>query len=154
MEQVQEISAHTGDEMKQPWLVKHWQKLVAAGLWVAHDWSAHLVYAHERAHALEVFLVGLEWAQTSPMAPLAYIVIYAIRPLTLFSSVLLTIGRRFLFGPTWGIVYTVIGANLSATVAFFVGRYFGRRRLGRRRARKGWCSAMRAACATTASRQF
>jgi uncharacterized membrane protein YdjX (TVP38/TMEM64 family) len=39
--------------------------------------------------------------------------------------VLLTLAGGFLFGPVWGIIYTVIGANLSATVAFFVGRYFG-----------------------------
>ena len=45
--------------------------------------------------------------------------------LTLFSSVLLTLAGGFLFGPVWGVIYTVIGANLSATVAFFVGRYFG-----------------------------
>ncbi len=60
------------------------------------------------------------------MAPLAYILIYALRPLTLFSSVLLTLAGGFLFGPVWGVVYTVIGANLSATVAFVIGRYFGR----------------------------
>ena len=63
--------------------------------------------------------------ETNPLAPLLYIVIYALRPLTLFSSTLLTIAGGFLFGPFWGIVYTVIGANASATVAFAIGRYFG-----------------------------
>lgn len=73
----------------------------------------------------ELFLAALAWVQDNPLAPLAYIAIYAIRPLTFFSSVLLTLAGGFLFGPVWGVIYTVIGANLSATVAFFVGRYFG-----------------------------
>jgi uncharacterized membrane protein YdjX (TVP38/TMEM64 family) len=66
------------------------------------------------------------WVRDNPFAGLAYIFIYTIRPLTLFSSVLLTLAGGFLFGSFWGVVLTIIGANLSATVAFFVGRYFGR----------------------------
>ena len=31
----------------------------------------------------------------------------------------------FLFGPVWGIVIVAIGGNLSAMVAYTVGRYFG-----------------------------
>jgi uncharacterized membrane protein YdjX (TVP38/TMEM64 family) len=73
----------------------------------------------------EAVLAALGWVETNPLAPLLYIVIYALRPLTLFSSTLLTIAGGFLFGPFWGIVYTVIGANASATVAFAIGRYFG-----------------------------
>jgi uncharacterized membrane protein YdjX (TVP38/TMEM64 family) len=65
------------------------------------------------------------WVRDNPFAGLAYIFI-PIRPLTLFSSVLLTLAGGFLFGPFWGVVLTIIGANLSATVAFFVGRYFGK----------------------------
>ncbi len=108
------------------WWTKHWQKVTAATIWLAII-GALLFYM--RAHALtlsELFLAGMNWVQANPLAPLAYIIIYALRPLTLFSSVLLTLAGGFLFGPVWGIVYTVIGANLSATVAFFVGRYFGR----------------------------
>lgn len=108
------------------WWTKHWQKVAAATIWAGLIGS--LVY-FMRANDLtlsELFLAALAWVQDNPLAPLAYIVIYALRPLTLFSSVLLTLAGGFLFGPVWGIVYTVIGANLSATVAFFVGRYFGR----------------------------
>ena len=107
------------------WWAKHWQKVVAAAIWVLLIGGLITVM---RANALtlpELFLAGIEWASAHPLAPLAYIVIYAVRPLTLFSSVLLTLAGGFLFGPLWGVLYTVIGANLSATVAFFVGRYFG-----------------------------
>ena len=38
----------------------------------------------------------------------------------------LTLGAGFLFGPVWGIVLTIIGANLGASLAYLIGRYFGR----------------------------
>ncbi len=111
--------------LNNTWLGRHWQKVVAAALWLTMIGA--LVY-FMRANDLtlpELFLAGMAWVQNSSFAPLAYIAIYAIRPLTLFSATLLTVAGGFLFGPVWGIVYTVIGANLSATVAFFIGRYFG-----------------------------
>lgn len=108
------------------WWTRHWQKAVAAALWV-FMLAALLLYTRANDLTLsELFLAGMAWVQDNPFAPLAYIVIYALRPLTLFSSLLLTLAGGFLFGPVWGVVYTVIGANLSATVAFFIGRYFGR----------------------------
>jgi len=108
------------------WWTRHWQKATAAALWVT-TLAALLLYMRANGLTLpELFLAGMDWVQDNPFAPLAYIVIYALRPLTLFSSVLLTLAGGFLFGPVWGVVYTVIGANLSATVAFFIGRYFGR----------------------------
>lgn len=108
------------------WWTRHWQKVAAATIWVVFV-VALLLYMRANDLTLsELFLAGMAWVQDNPLAPLAYIVIYALRPLTLFSSVLLTLAGGFLFGPVWGVVYTVIGANLSATVAFFIGRYFGR----------------------------
>ena len=56
--------------------------------------------------------------------PLIYIVLYAIRPLIFFPATVLTLLSGFIFGPI-GIIYTVIGANISAMVAYGVGRYFG-----------------------------
>lgn len=62
----------------------------------------------------------------SIMAPLAYILIYVIRPLILFPATLLTALSGALFGPVWGIAYTIVGENLSANVSYIVGRYFGK----------------------------
>lgn len=104
---------------------KQWQKALAAAIWFGLI-AALILYMRANDLTLAaLFLRGLAWVQESPLAPLVYIVLYALRPLTLFSSVLLTLAGGFLFGPVWGVVYTAIGANLSATVAFFVGRYFG-----------------------------
>lgn len=108
------------------WWAKHWQKVTAATIWIAMI-TALLLYMRANQLTLPgLFLAGMQWVQDNPFALLAYIIIYALRPLTLFSSVLLTLAGGFLFGPAWGVAYTVIGANLSATVAFFIGRYFGR----------------------------
>lgn len=104
---------------------RHWPKVIAATIWAALIGTIVWVMRANDLTLSEFFLAGIAWAQASPLAPVAYILLYAIRPLTLFSSVLLTLAGGFLFGPTWGVLYTVIGANLSATVAYVVGRYFG-----------------------------
>lgn len=107
------------------WWTKHWQKVAAAAIWLVLISGLVLFMRANDLTLSELFLAAMAWVQDNPFAPLAYIIVYAIRPLTLFSSVLLTLAGGFLFGPVWGVVYTVIGANLSATVAFFIGRYFG-----------------------------
>jgi len=58
--------------------------------------------------------------------PVLYILIYAIRPIVFFPATILTIASGLLFGPWLGILYTIIGENMSANLAFFMGRYFGR----------------------------
>ena len=102
-----------------------WSKLLAAGIWAALIGTIVWIMRANDLTFPAFFLAGITWAQASPLAPLAYILLYALRPLTLFSSVPLTLAGGFLFGPAWGVLYTVVGANLSATVAFLVGRYFG-----------------------------
>lgn len=56
---------------------------------------------------------------------IAYIVIYALRPIILFPATLLTVVSGALFGPIYGVIYTVIGANASASTAYFIGRLLG-----------------------------
>jgi uncharacterized membrane protein YdjX (TVP38/TMEM64 family) len=104
---------------------RHWQKLVAATLWIGLIACGVWWMRVNDLTLAEAVLQALRWMQTSPVAPLLYIVLYALRPLTLFSATLLTIAGGFLFGPFWGILYTVIAANTSASVAFAIGRYFG-----------------------------
>ncbi len=58
------------------------------------------------------------------VGPLLFIVIYAVRPLVLFPATVLTLGAGLLFGPLFGVIYTIIGSNISALVAYAVGRYF------------------------------
>lgn len=54
-----------------------------------------------------------------------FIVVYALRPLVLFPATLMTIAGGLLFGPVVGIATTVIGANASAMVAYWMARTLG-----------------------------
>lgn len=58
--------------------------------------------------------------------PVIYIGLYAVRTLTLFSATVFTLASGLIFGPWLGMLYTLIGENLAANLAFFVGRYFGK----------------------------
>lgn len=53
-----------------------------------------------------------------------YILVYTIRPLIFFPATVLTALSGVLFGPVLGILYTFIGENLSANLAFTVSRFF------------------------------
>ncbi|HYF62157.1 MAG TPA: VTT domain-containing protein [Herpetosiphonaceae bacterium] len=111
------------------WLARHWQKGLALLFWAALA-GGYAWYAWSRGLApLEVAerLIGL---LRGPAGPLIYIAVYLARPLVLFSATLLTVVGGIAFGPVLGVIYTVIGANGSALVAYAVGRFFGNERPG------------------------
>lgn len=54
-----------------------------------------------------------------------FILIYALRPVVLFPASLFTIAGGLLFGPVVGVAASVLGANASAMVAYFIARAFG-----------------------------
>ncbi len=56
---------------------------------------------------------------------LAFVIVYAIRPLVLFPATLLTLAGGLLFGPVIGVVATIVGANASAMVAYWIARELG-----------------------------
>jgi uncharacterized membrane protein YdjX (TVP38/TMEM64 family) len=78
-------------------------------------------------------------------AALIYVVLYTLRPLVLFPATLLTVASGMLFGPSLGILFTIVGENASANFAFRIARWLGRnwidnREEGRMRA---WDSKIR-----------
>ena len=65
-------------------------------------------------------------AATGSLAPLLFILAYAIGiclflPATLFTGI-----GAVLFGASFGFLYNITGAMLGASAAFFIGRYLGR----------------------------
>jgi uncharacterized membrane protein YdjX (TVP38/TMEM64 family) len=105
-------------------LSRHGQKLVALTFWLVllgvYWWyvqSNDLTLANS-AENIAILLT------TSAVGPILYIIIYWFRPLIFFPATVLTVLSGFLFGPI-GILYTIIGANGSAMVAFTVGYFFG-----------------------------
>lgn len=61
-----------------------------------------------------------------PWGPVAFIVIYVVATVFLLPGSALTPAAGFLFGLGWGTLWTVIGSNIGANIAFLAGRYFAR----------------------------
>ncbi len=108
-----------------PFMRQHGHKAVAATFWLIFIGS-YVGYTYlnnispvETLQHLVAFLGQNAWG------PLVFIALYTLRPLVLFSATALSVAAGFLFGPAMGVLYTVIGANLGATLAFFVGSFFG-----------------------------
>ena len=120
--------------LKQPsFFAKHWQKFVAGGFWLvllggfaAYIFSLGLPLDEALQQTVRQLV---NFMRDNPLAPLIFIGLYTLRPIVLFSAVLLTLAGGALFGAFWGIVYTIIGANLGATLAYFIGYFFGQNAL-------------------------
>jgi uncharacterized membrane protein YdjX (TVP38/TMEM64 family)/Fe-S oxidoreductase len=61
--------------------------------------------------------------QYKVLAPLLFILIYAIGPSLFIPSLPLTLGAGFLWGPFWGVIFSITGATTGASVAFLISRY-------------------------------
>lgn len=59
-------------------------------------------------------------------APLVYIIIFALVPLTLFPDSIIAISGGLIFGLVKGYIFTTIGALIGGTISFYISRYFGR----------------------------
>jgi uncharacterized membrane protein YdjX (TVP38/TMEM64 family) len=92
--------------------------IIAAGsLWLllAHrEW-----FEDPRQVKLEVLAWGV-WG------PLVYMMLYAVGPSFLVPGAVMTVAGGLAFGTLWGSVYSLIGANVGAVVAFGAGRFLGR----------------------------
>ncbi len=107
------------------WFQEHAQKIGALFFWmlliVFYQWYAN----RNGLSSLEVAQKMLGFLKDGFWGPLIYIVLYAVRPLIIFPSTILTLAGGFVFGPVLGVLYTIIASNISSTIAFFVGRFFG-----------------------------
>jgi uncharacterized membrane protein YdjX (TVP38/TMEM64 family)/Fe-S oxidoreductase len=60
------------------------------------------------------------------LAPALYILIWALAPVLFLPGLPITMAGGILFGPLWGVVYTITGATIGASLAFLVARYLAR----------------------------
>ena len=84
------------------------------------------------------------------LGPAIYMLIYTLAPVLFLPGLPITIVGGILFGPLWGVVYTIFGSTCGATLAFLVARYGAREwvlkrlsgpkweRLHRETAKHGW----------------
>lgn len=69
---------------------------------------------------------AVEWLRGSPWAPLVYMVVYAAATALAVPGSVLTLAGGAVFGLFWGTLYTTVGANVGANLAFWVSRSMGR----------------------------
>lgn len=60
------------------------------------------------------------------LAPIIYIVMFTLVPLTFFPDAVLAVAGGMIFGLGLGTLYTIIGAVCGGTLSFFISRTFGR----------------------------
>jgi uncharacterized membrane protein YdjX (TVP38/TMEM64 family) len=60
------------------------------------------------------------------LAPIIYMLIYALAPSLLLPGLPITIAGGILFWPFWGVVYAITSATIGACLAFLISRYVAR----------------------------
>ena len=60
------------------------------------------------------------------LAPVIYIFMFTVVPLTLFPDFVLAATGGLIFGVWFGTIYTIIGAACGGTISFFISRSYGR----------------------------
>jgi uncharacterized membrane protein YdjX (TVP38/TMEM64 family)/rhodanese-related sulfurtransferase len=87
--------------------------LLAAGI------ASAIVYREQfDVTALQAWLQEL-----GPLAPIVFMLIYALATVLFLPGSVLTLAGGVLFGPMWGTFYNLTGATIGATLAFLIARY-------------------------------
>lgn len=60
------------------------------------------------------------------LAPVIYIIMFSLVPLTLFPDSILAIAGGMAFGVIQGTIFTIIGALIGGTISFYISRLLGR----------------------------
>ncbi|HUY28239.1 MAG TPA: TVP38/TMEM64 family protein [Candidatus Binataceae bacterium] len=87
--------------------------------------SVWLLIAH-REWFTDPRLIKREVLEAGVWAPIVYMLMYAVGPSFLVPGAVMTIAGGLAFGTVWGSVYSLIGADAGAIIAFGAGRFLGR----------------------------
>lgn len=101
----------------------NWPRTAVAGVWLllllaGLGWA----FAHDLS-VRDILAIVYSYVVANPLAPLVYIIIYALRSFTLFPAMWLTLAAGSLFGFWPGLLWGLIGENLSANVAYATARF-------------------------------
>jgi uncharacterized membrane protein YdjX (TVP38/TMEM64 family) len=89
------------------------------------------------AIATYILIVHREWIENPKVlkgevvswgvwGPMVYMLLYAVGPSFLVPGALMTVAAGLAFGAWWGSIWSLIGADTGAIVAFGAGRFLGR----------------------------
>ncbi|MBE0502006.1 MAG: TVP38/TMEM64 family protein [Desulfuromonadales bacterium] len=103
-------------------------KIIIGGVWLAVFGFALILWWRSTIPLSEIPRLLENWLSDFGLfrAASIYVVIYAVRPLILFPATLLTVASGLVFGPWLGVLFTIVGENASANLAFVMARWFGR----------------------------
>lgn len=118
------MSTETLKATEKTFLQKHGQKLVGGAIWIALVVS-YLIYKEANDLTFKQSILNLAGILTSPIGPVVFIIIYILRPILFFPATLISLAGGAIFGPVMGILWTIIGSNSGALLAYFIGRFFG-----------------------------
>ena len=104
----------------------HRRKLLALFLWLVLLGGYQLYVRRSGLLPSEAGHGLIRVMATGTAGTLLYVALFAVRPLILFPASALAAAAGFVFGPALGIALTVVRSNLSASIAYFIGRYLGR----------------------------
>ncbi len=93
--------------------------------WVLLMTTIQLYAWKEMITVTEALHVLMQLCTVHPAGPLIFIIFTALSPLFLLPAALLGGIAGLCFGPTLGVLYTLIGCNLSALLSYMVGRLSG-----------------------------
>ncbi|QXE90946.1 VTT domain-containing protein [Geomonas subterranea] len=113
-----ERDSHAGERRKRVWLPFVILTLLVAALAAVQLSGASHYIQQDRLRGLI--------ASYGTLAPAVYILVYALAPVLFLPALPLTIAGGIVFGPFWGVVYTIVGATMGASLAFLVARYAAR----------------------------
>ncbi|MRR58103.1 MAG: hypothetical protein EG824_07825 [Deltaproteobacteria bacterium] len=102
---------------------RSWKPVIFLALLAAAVAGVHLSGAgrYLQQDTLRALIAGY-----GALAPAIYILIYTLAPVLFLPGLPITIAGGILFGPFWGVVYTITGATLGASLAFLAARYLAR----------------------------
>ena len=87
--------------------------------------SAYIVMAHREWFDDPKMLKG-EVVSWGAWGPIIYMLLYAVGPSFLVPGAVMTVAAGLAFGVGWGSVWSLIGADTGAMVAFGAGRFLGK----------------------------
>lgn len=102
---------------------RSWKPLILLTLLVAAVAGVHLSGA---AQYLQQDKLQALIASYGNLAPAIYVLIYALAPVLFLPGLPITIVGGIAFGPFWGVIYTITGSTIGASLAFLVARYAAR----------------------------
>lgn len=72
------------------------------------------------------------------LAPVIFMLTYAMAPALFLPGLPITIAGGILFGPFWGVIYSISGSTIGACVAFLISRHIGRAWIEEKLRRAKW----------------